>query len=151
MTRREMATQATLVLSLVCGIIGGNFVLHRWVIGDATSREAGAGTTGTGAPLEDLDEFAPRRREAIGSSVPDKPKAHREQLRQLIATKLPTATEDLREAWLDELSDLSLNTAEGILDLKRQVGAFPEIDESAQPRSAPAQSPEIDFPIGVSR
>lgn len=42
MTRRDMALQASLVLALVCGIVGGNFLLHRLVIGNATSREASA-------------------------------------------------------------------------------------------------------------
>lgn len=151
MTRRDMAIQATVVLALVCGIVGGNFVLHRWVIGNAASREAGADTTKADVPLENLDEFAPRRSELSESTSPSDPAKRRELLRKLIARKLPQASAEVRDAWLEELSNVPLTTAEGILDLRRQVGAFPEIDESTTPRSSPAQPPEFNFSFGISR
>ena len=151
MTRRDMAIQATAVLALVCGIVGGNFLLHRWVIGNAASREAGADTTKAGVPLEDLDEFAPRSRAVSESETANDPAKHRNLLRKLIARKLPNLSDAEREGWVEELSNVSLTMAEGILDLRSQVGAFPVIDESATPRSSPAQPPEFNFSIGVSR
>ena len=148
MTRRDMAIQATLGLVLVCGIVVGNFLLHRWVIGSAASREANAGTSSASPSHDDLDEFAPRRRETF---VPVDPARKRVLLWKLIAARLPLASAEVREAWLEELNNETLTVAEGILDLRGQVGAFPEIDESAQPRSSPVQLPKLDFTIGVSR
>jgi hypothetical protein len=149
MKRREMAIQATVVLSLVCGIVGGNFVLHRWVIGNAASREAGAGTEPAGLPQEDLDEFAPVSRAISRPAATNDPAVHRERLRKLIAVKLPTSTEVEREAWFEELSDVSLGVAEGILDLRGRVGAFPQIDDSATPRTSPVKLPRLIFSVGV--
>lgn len=151
MTRRDMALQAALVLSLVCGIVGGNFLLHRLVIGSATSREASADTTNAVDPVENLDEFAPRSRTMSASEVSNDPAKHRDQLRKLIARKLPSLTDAEREGWVEELSNVSLMEAEGILDLRSQVGAFPVIDESATPRSTPAEPPHFNFSIGISR
>ena len=148
MTRRDMAFQATLALGLILGIVGGNFVLHRWVLGNATSREADAGTAAMSFEDNDLDEFAPRRHTTSRATEPGEPVARRELLRKLIAEKLPQASAEVRDAWLEELSDVSLKAAEGILDLRGQVGAFPEIDESARPRSSPVQLPEFNFSIG---
>lgn len=151
MKRREMAIQATVVLSLVCGIVGGNFVLHRWVIGNAASREAGAGTESAGVPQDDLDEFAPRSRAASGLAESNDPEMRRARLKKLIAAKLPQSTEAEREAWLEELSNVSLEVAWGILDLRGQVGAFPEIDASATPRTSPPQLPNFNFSLGITR
>ena len=151
MTRRDMAIQATLVLSLVCGIVGGNFLLHRWVIGNTASREASAGTATAEVPINYLDEFAPRSRAISESEAASDPAKRRELLRKLIARRLPNSSGTEREAWLEELSDESLNAAEGILELRSQVGAFPVIDETAAPRSTPAEPPKLDFSIGISR
>lgn len=151
MTRREMVLQATLVLALICGIVGGNFLLHRWVIGDATSREVGAGTASIDPSSDDLDEFAPPSRATSDSAVTRGPVAHREQLRKLIARKLPQASSEERDAWLEELSDVSLRAAEGVLDLRGQVGAFPHIDASPPPRRAEVTPPNFNFSIGISR
>lgn len=150
MTRRDMATQATLVLTLVCGIVGGNFLLHRWVIGNATSREAGAGTKLGGVSLEEFDEFAPRRLAISEANVSSDPVKRQERLRKLIVRKLPSLSEADREAWVEELRDLSPAEAEGILDLRSQVGAFPVIDESVTPRSAPVELPKLDFSLDIS-
>lgn len=149
MKRRDMAIQATVVLSLVCGIVGGNFVLHRWLIGNVASREASAGTEAAGLLVENLDEFAPRGRATSRLLGSDDPAAHREQLRKLIAAKLPQSSESEREAWLEKLSDVSLEVACGILDLREQVGAFPEIDETAAPRTSPVKLPRLIFSVGV--
>lgn len=151
MTRRDMALQATLVFTLICGIVGGNFVLHRWVIGDAASREAGASARSENSSQDDLDEFAPASRVTSNSAVMRDPVAHRDQLRKLIAEKLPQASREVRDAWLEELSDLSLQAAEGVLDLRGQVGAFPQIDASPQPRSSEVNAPDFDFSIRLSR
>lgn len=121
MTRRNMAIQATLIFGLVCGIVGGNFLLHRWVIGNTASREAGAGTNSTGVSPDDLDEFAPRSRSASAAALSNDPVKQRELLRKLIAEKLPLASVAERDAWLEELSDVSLKAAEGILDLREQL------------------------------
>ena len=151
MTRRDMAIQATLALGLIFGIVGGNFVLHRWVLGNAASREAGADTSKAGVPIDDLDEFAPRSRAISESEAASDPAKHRELLRKLIARKLPTLSDADREGWVEELSNVSLTKAEGILDLRSQVGAFPVIDETAAPRSTPAEPPKLDFSLGISR
>ena len=118
MTRRDMALQGTLAFGLIVGIVGGNFVLHRWVLGNAASREADAGTTSTDLATEDLSEFAPTRRAT--AQVID-PAVQLERLRQLIARKLPDSSEEERQAWLEELSDSSLTAAEGILDLRGEL------------------------------
>ncbi len=149
MKRREMAIQATLALGLVCGIVGGNFVLHRWVIGNAASREAGAGTESAGIPQDDLDEFAPRSRAASGLADSNDPEMRRARLKKLIAAKLPQSTDAEREAWLEELGNVSLEVAWGILDLRGQVGAFPVIDESATPKSSPVKRTRLIFSVGV--
>lgn len=146
-----MALQATLVFTLICGIVGGNFVLHRWVIGDAASREAGASARSENLTQEDLDEFAPPTRVTPNATVTRDPVAHREQLRKLIEEKLPQASREVRDAWLEELSDLSLRAAEGVLDLRGQVGAFPQIDDNPQPRSSEVNAPDFDFSIRLSR
>lgn len=151
MTRRDMAIQATLALALVCGIVGGNFLLHRWVIGNASSREASADTSMAGVPIDDLDEFAPRSKATSESAAANDPVQRQTLLRKLIARKLPSLSEAEQEGWLEELSNVSLTEAEGILDLRSQVGAFPTIDESATPRSSPAQPPELNFSIGISK
>ncbi len=149
MTRRDMAIQATLVLSLVCGIVGGNFLLHRWVIGNTASREASANTAKAEVPINDLGEFAPRSRAISESELASDPDKRRELLRKLIARRLPTSSDAERETWLEELSDESLNTAEGILELRIQVGAFPVIDEAAAPGSTPVEPPKLEFSIGI--
>ena len=151
MTRRDMAFQATLALGLIFGIVGGNFVLHRWVLGNAASREASANTSRTAVPVDDLDEFAPSYCGTFLNAAHVDPVLHRELLRKLIARRLPNSSDTEREAWLEELSDESLNAAEGILELRSQVGAFPVIDETAAPRSTPAEPPKFEFSIGISR
>ena len=149
MKRREMVIQATLVLGLVCAVVGGNFVLHRWVIGNAASREASADTQPTELPQDDLDEFAPTRRAASGSVVSNDPEVQRTRLRKLIAAKLPQATDDERDAWLEQLGDVSLEVACGILDLRAQVGALPVIDASATPQTSPVKPTRRIFSVGV--
>ena len=151
MTRRDMAFQATLALGLIVGIVGGNFVLHRWVLGNAASREAGADTSMAGVPIDDLDEFAPRSRTFSETEMASDPAKHQELLRKLIARKLPTLSDADREGWVQELSNVSLTKAEGILDRRSQGGAFPVIDETATPRRTPAELPKLDFSIGISR
>lgn len=150
-TRRDMALQATLVFTLICGIVGGNFVLHRWIIGDAASREAGASARSESSSQEDLDEFAPASLVTSNSAVTRDPVAHREQLRKLIAEKLPQAPHEVREAWLEELSELSLPAAAGVLDLRGQVGAFPQIDADPKRQPSDANLPDFDFSIRLSR
>ena len=129
MTQRKMALQGTLVFGLIVGIVGGNFVLHRWMLGDATSREVDAGTATTNSSSDDLEEFRPTGRTT--SKVTD-PTVLRERLRQLIAQKCPHATAEEREGWLEELSDFSLPVAEGILDLRGELEKMKakEVDES---------------------
>lgn len=123
MVRRETVTQASLVLALVCGIVGGNFVLHRWMLGNVASREVNAGTSLEVTTDElDLAEFAPRKRlpmsdDAVGSE------GHAVQLRKLIAEKLPQATDEERIAWEEELRELSLTAAAGVLDLRERLRA----------------------------
>ena len=89
MTQRNVALQGTLVLGLIVGIVGGNFVLHRWMLGDATSREVDAGTVTTNSSDDDLDEYRPTGRSATKQ---DDPVVLREQLRWLIVQKVPHAS-----------------------------------------------------------
>lgn len=123
MVRRETVTQASLVLALVCGIVGGNFVLHRWMLGNVASREVNAGTSSEVTTDEiDLAEFAPRKRlpksdDSVGTE------GHAVQLRKLIAEKLPQATDEERIAWEEELRELSLTAAAGVLDLRERLRA----------------------------
>ncbi|MFM9962880.1 MAG: hypothetical protein ACKV2Q_16845 [Planctomycetaceae bacterium] len=125
MTQRDMTRQGLLVFGLIVGIVGGNFVLHRWMLGNSTSREADAGTMAPSSSpslsQDELDEFAPRSR---STATPVDPATHRERLRKLIAQKLPDASADELDSWTEELSDVSLPMAEGILDLRGQVGAL---------------------------
>ncbi len=129
MTQRKMALQGTLVLGLVVGIVGGNFVLHRWMLGDATSREVDAGTATTNSSDHDLEEFRPTGR-AISKATD--PLVLREQLRWLIAQKCPHASVEEREGWLEELGDLPFPVAVGILDLRGELEKMKtkNVDES---------------------
>lgn len=118
MTRQQMALQGTLALALIVGIVGGNFILHRWMLGNTTSREADAGVAETNPLPDDLAEFAPTRRSSPKAIDPE---VQRQRLRQLIVRKLPNASDQEREDWLEELGDVPLSTAEGILDLRSEL------------------------------
>ncbi len=141
MTQRKMALQGTLVFGLIVGIVGGNFVLHRWMLGDATSREVDAGTATTNSPSDDLEEYRPTGRTT--SNVTD-PAVLRERLRQLIALKCPQATVEEREGWLEELGDLPLHVAVGILDLRGEL-------EKMKTKEDPAVERALPFGLGVTR
>lgn len=132
MTQRKMALQGTLVLGLIVGIVGGNFVLHRWMLGDATSREVDAGTATTNSSDDDLEEYRPTVRAT--SKVTD-PAVVREQLRWLIAQKFPHASVEEREGWLEELGDLPFPVAVGILDLRGELEKMKANDAQAIDRT----------------
>ncbi len=134
MTQRTMALQVTLVLGLIVGIVGGNFVLHRWMLGDATSREVDAGTATTNSSDDDLEEYRPTSR---STSMVTDPVVVREQLRWLITQKFPHASVEEREGWLEELSDFSLPVAEGILDLRSELKKMKAKDDQAKVRVLP--------------
>ena len=129
MTQRNVALQGTLVLGLIVGIVGGNFVLHRWMLGDATSREVDAGTATTNSSDEDLEEYRPTSR---STSMVTDPAVLRVQLRWLIAQKFPHASVEEREGWLEELGDLPFPVAVGILDLRGELEKMKtkKVDES---------------------
>ncbi|MBC7818757.1 MAG: hypothetical protein IAG10_17850 [Planctomycetaceae bacterium] len=148
MTQRTMALQGTLVLGLIVGIVGGNFVLHRWILGDAASREADAGTTPASSAPDDLDEYARFIRSA---ATPVDPAAHRERLRKLIAEKLPNISAEEQDSWVEELSDVSLSMADGILDLRGQVGALPAIEDTPDRNPVSADPIHHDFGLGITR
>ena len=135
MTQRKMALQGTLVFGLIVGIVGGNFVLHRWMLGDATSREVDAGIIATtNSSDDDLEEFRPTGRST--SKVTD-PAVVREQLRWLIAQKFPHASVEEREGWLEELGDLPFPVAVGILDLRGELEKMKAKEEHAVERALP--------------
>ena len=135
MTQRTMALQGTLVLGLIVGIVGGNFVLHRWMLGDATSREVDAGTATTNSsPDDDLEEYRPTSRT---TSIVADPAVVREQLRWLIAQKVPHASVEEREGWLEELGDLPLPVAVGILDLRGELEKMKTKEDQAVERALP--------------
>lgn len=134
MARNRLVIEAVLVLVLVVGIVGGNFMLNRRVIGDAASRAASADTV-TSVVDEDLEQYAPQRFRSATAPAARDSVSRRDNLRKLVLAKLPQATPEEIDAWCDELGDLSLSVAEGILDLKAQVG-------KVQPEAAqtPAES-----------
>lgn len=148
MTRRDMTIQATLAFSLILGIVGGNFVLHRWVLGNAASREADAGTASASLSQDDLDEFPP-----IISSVKRSvdPAKLRERLRKLIAAKLPNASDEERGVWLEELSDVSLLSAEGILELRRQDSESSAIDGTRDSNPSGTEPLSFEFRPAITR
>ncbi len=152
MTRRDMTFQGLLALGLVVGIVGGNFALHRWMFGNVTSRDAAADTVP--ATTDDEPVFVPRRA-TTPSGTAQPTAAHREQLRKLIETHLPNATADEAEAWLEELQDLPLPTAEGILNLRQQNGpltAIPSLNkmlETTEPEDPAART--YSFSLSLSR
>ncbi len=133
MTRREMVFQGLLAIGVVVGIVVGNFVLHRWVLGNAASREADAGTTPNSVAevpsiellsQDELDdpEFAPRKRVVSPEDAARVAAVRRQRLMTLIAEKLPNASPEHRNAWLDRLQDVELDVAADILELRQQLG-----------------------------
>ena len=154
MTRREMAFQGLLAVGVVIGIVGGNFVLHRWILGNAPSREADAGTTGGAVTdrrpaAESLSGSEDSLRQSISHAefetsdlVPsrrvDSPEdaeritaRRRQQLAVLIAEKMPQASPEDRAAWLDRLQDVELDVAAGILDLRQRLGPLDTVREKS--------------------
>ncbi len=142
MAQRDMARQGLLVFGLIVGIVGGNFVLHRWILGNAASREADAGTAIMNPLDDDLDQYAPVRH---STATPVDSAAHRERLRKLIAEKLPNISLGEQDAWVEELSDVALPMAEGILDLRGQVGALPAINGSTDLKAVETEPRGIEF------
>lgn len=131
MNRRDMAFQGIVALGVIVGIVGGNFALHRWMLGNATSREADAGivipaqdTNSSADDDADLFDLKPVRRSSAGVSAKSDQTAQREQLKKLIAAKLPNASAEDQATWLEKLEEVSLETAEGILDLRGELGSF---------------------------
>ena len=130
MTRRDMVFQGVVALALITGIVGGNFVLHRWMLGNSTSREADAGivttTQGSNLSVDDeveLFDLKPVRREARAATQTD-PAVRHELLKKLIAAKLPDASAEDRAAWLEKMEEISLETAAEILDLRSELRLF---------------------------
>jgi len=127
-----MTFQGVVAFGVVVGIVGGNFVLHRWVLGNVTSREADAGMmTSTAAtptrelsPREALDEpdFAAPRRANSTIEPSHVAAARRARLIALIADTLPNASSDEQAAWFDKLQDVQPDVAADILNLRREVG-----------------------------
>ena len=128
MSRRDAALQGTLVFGLILGIVGGNFALHRWIMGSASSREADAGVTNHDPLLDDLAEFAPNGSPA--ATIVD-PAAHRARLKWLIDQMMPSASADEVENLMDELADVPLPVAEGVLDLRRELDKLKAQHDSA--------------------
>ena len=132
MTRREMAFQGVVAFGVVVGIVGGNFVLHRWMLGNTTSREVVAGATtitaatptGESSPRGTLDEpdFAAPRRAVSPIETSQVAAARRVRLIALIADKLPNASSEEQAAWFDQLQDVEPDFAAGILNLRQQFG-----------------------------
>lgn len=145
MTQRSKTLQGLLVLGLIVGIVGGNFVLHRWMLGDATSREVDAGTVTTNPPPEDLEEYRPAGRSTTKTTDPA---VLREQLRLLIAFKFPQATIEEREGWLEELNGVPFPVAEGILDLRSELEKMKAKDDQ---RSGVQEDDREAFPLDLKR
>lgn len=140
MQAREMKFQGLVALGVVVGIVGGNFVMHRWMLGNATSRPADAGIHSGDSEATprnvnnrnvnnseneiDFSDLAPRRRDATSVKDAANRPARRESLAQRISQKFPDMPADEQAAWVDELESVSLETADGILELRRQVGSL---------------------------
>ena len=144
MNRRDMVFHGIVALSLIVGIVGGNFALHRWMLGNTTSREADAGTvsqtSGTDINADedaDLFDLKPTRRHAPAKSASTDSIARREFLKKLIATKLPDASDEDQAAWLEKLEEVPLETAEGILDLRGELGSLSTLPKTESKPSGP--------------
>ncbi len=131
MNRRDMAFHGIVALGVIVGIVGGNFVLHRWMLGNTTSREADAGTVTTIQSTDavadddaDLFDLKPARRSGTGTPTKPDQTARRELLKKLIAAKLPDVSVEERATWLEKLEEVPLEMAEGILDLRGELGGF---------------------------
>ena len=131
MTRREMTIQTLLTSSLVVGIVGGNFLVQRWFFSHATSRVVDAAATdGRETESDDIDwnapDLAPRRAASSTSTTAadQSSAARRQRLIEIIAAKRPEASAEERTAWLEQLQDVSPDTAYGILELRQQVGSL---------------------------
>ena len=131
MNRRDMVFHGIVALGVIVGIVGGNFALHRWMLGNTTSREADAGTVSNvqdqDATVEDdadLFELKPVRRSGTGTPAKLDQTARRELLKKLIAAKLPDASVEEQAAWLEKLEEVPLEMAVGILDLRGELGSF---------------------------
>lgn len=141
MTRRDMTFHGLVALGLVFGIVGGNFVLHRWMFGNVTSREANAGTASQ-ANDDEVPIFIPKRTSpATHTNQPTI--GHRNQLRKLIEKQLPNCTSDEIDAWLEQLQDLPLQAADEILSLRQNHGPLeivPLSDKSLEPVIPPGSA-----------
>ncbi len=150
MNRREMAFHGIVALGVIVGIVGGNFALHRWMLGNTTSREADAGTAmtvqGTDSSADDnadLFDLKPTQRRGTGAATSADPAVRREQLKKLIVSKLPDASAEDQSTWLEKLEEVSLETAEGILDLRGELGSF-----DSQPSAETSDNAQTPF-LGI--
>lgn len=137
LNRRDMVFHGVVALSLIVGIVGGNFALHRWMLGNTTSREADAGTASQSSATDlkadddaDLFDLKPNRRSGPAKSHNPDSAARREFLKKLISSKLADATEEDQATWLEKLEEVPLETAEGILDLRGELGSLSNLPKA---------------------
>ena len=144
LNRRDVVFHGVVALSLIVGVVGGNFALHRWMLGNTTSREADAGTVSQTSATDinadddaDLFDLKPTRRNEPAKATNTDSTARREFLKKLIATKLPEASEEDQAAWLEKLEEVPLETAEGILDLRGELGSLSTLPKAETKPSSP--------------
>ena len=129
MNRRDIVFETCLTLLAVTAIVVGNFLVQRWWSAGQTVQVADAAAdlgSVAGAPrpdCSDAENFIPPR------PLVDRPSAAKsarglERLEKLIAEQLPEASPEEREVWRQQLQDLPLETAAGILETRRQLGVF---------------------------
>lgn len=135
MASREMGFHGVVALGVVVGIVSGNFVLHRWMLGNATSRPVNADTSQNriepashhaeqSPEASDLPEFPPFQKELSPEQIAQRKAANRERLAKVIAEKFPAMSADQQQAWLEQLDDVAPDVAAGILELRSQLGSL---------------------------
>ena len=128
MNRRDMVFETCLALFAVTAIVIGNFLVQRWWTAGQTAQVADAAAdlgSVSDAPQtdrsSDAEDFFPPRPLADRSSAA-KSARDLKRLEKLIAEQLPEASPEERDVWRQQLQDLPLETAAGILETRRQIG-----------------------------
>ena len=148
MASRDMGFHGVIALGVVVGIVSGNFVLHRWMLGNATSRPVSADTNRNrvepashdaeqSSEANDLPELPPLQKELSPEQVAQRKAANRERLAKVIAEKFPSMSADQQQAWLEQLDDVAPDVAAGILELRSQIGPLDSESGKAHPDTKP--------------
>ncbi len=132
MNRRDMVFETCLALFAVTAIVVGNFLVQRWWSAGQTARVADAA-----ADLGSIsDALQTDRSSGAEDFITPQPLADHssaaksarglKRLDKLIAEQLPEASPEEREIWREQLQNLPLETAAGILETRRELGVLGE-------------------------